>query len=358
MQTMRLMTQTGNPRAGELSGNRTGGQRTGGMLVLICVMMIMFLVFVAFAIDIAHMHLAKTELRSATDAAAKAAAQELSRTQDINLAIRAGSEIAEANPVNSVPLRLSSSDFAFGRSVEDGGSGRFVFQPLALPMNSVRVIGSRSEGSRSGAVPLFFGNLFGVPIFEPESRATATFVDRDVVLVVDRSGSMIGQKFRDLVAAIRLFNLTLGETPVDEFVGLASYSSTATADVPLTSDLSRIDAAFTRMPVAGLTSISRGIDAGEAVFRTGRSREFVERTMIVMTDGNHNTGPEPRISARRVAADGVVIHAITFGADADQRRMREIATIGRGRHFHADNGLELQRIYREIALSLATMITE
>lgn len=328
------------------------------MLVLICVMMMAFLVFVAFAIDIAHMHLAKTELRSVTDAAAKAAAQELSRTQDINLAIRAGSDIAASNSVNNVPLRLAGSDFAFGRSEEDGASGRFLFQPAGRPMNSVRVIGSRSERSRSGAVPLFFGNLFGVPIFEPESRATATFLDRDVVLVVDRSGSMFGQKFSDLVAAIRLFNQTLGETPVDEFVGLASYSSTATADVPLTSNLARINAAFSTMPVAGFTSISRGIDAGEAVFRTGRSREFVERTMIVMTDGNHNTGPEPRFSAQRVAADGVVIHAITFGSDADQRRMREVATIGRGRHFHADNGLELQRIYREIALSLATMITE
>jgi len=328
------------------------------MLVLIAAMLILFMVFVAFAIDIAHMHLAKAELRSATDAAAKAAAQELSRTQDVASAIRVGSSIAAANQVNNVALQLSDSDFTFGRSVEDNATGRFVFRSATTAINSVQVTGRRTQGSRSGVVPLFFGNMFGVPFFEPEAAATATYLDRDVVLVVDRSGSMLGQKIADLRIAIDVFATTLGQTPVDEFVGLASYSSSATSDAPLTQNLAVITSTLRRLPVSGATNISSGLDAGEAVFRSGRSRGFVERTMIVMTDGNHNTGPEPRGSARRIAADGVVIHTITFGSDADRPRMREVARIGGGRHFHADNGLQLQQVYREIALSLSTMITK
>jgi Ca-activated chloride channel family protein len=332
--------------------------RRGAMLVLIAATMILFMIFVAFSIDIAHMHLAKTELRSATDAAAKAAAQELSRTQDVRAAIRVGSEVAAANQVNNVPLRLSDSDFAFGRSNENAVTGRFDFSIATTPINSVQVVGRRTTGSLSGAVPLFFGSVFGVPIFEPQSTATATYVDRDVVLVVDRSGSMAGAKFADLRSAIGVFTTTLGSTPANEFVGLASYSDTASVDVLMTPDLPRINDAFRSMPVAGFTSISAGMDAGETVLRSGRPRGFVDRTMIVMTDGNHNRGPEPRLSAVRLAADGVVIHTITFGADADVARMREVARIGSGRHFHAVSGLELQRIYREIALSLSTMITQ
>jgi len=338
--------------------NRREHTRRGAMMVLIAAMMILFMVFVAFSIDIAHMHLAKAELRSATDAAAKAAAQELSQSQNIPAAIRVGSELAAANQVNNVPLLLSNSDFSFGRSIENPATGRFNFTTSGTPINSVQVVGRRTTGSRSGAVPLFFGNMFGVPFFEPESTATATYIDRDVVLVVDRSGSMAGAKFADLRAAIGVFTTTLGTTPVEEFVGLASYSSTATTDVSMTPNLRLIDAAFLTMPVAGFTSISAGMDAGEVVLRTGRSRGFVDRTMIVMTDGNHNRGPEPRLSATRVAADGVVIHTITFGSDADIQRMREVARIGSGRHFHAVTGAELQRIYREIALSLSTMITQ
>lgn len=328
------------------------------MLVLIATMLIVFMIVVAFAIDIAHMHLAKSELRSATDAAAKAAAQELSRTQDVNSAIRVGSQIAFANRVNGTPLTLTDSDFDFGRSVENVASGRFVFSDSATPVNSVQVVGRRTQSSRSGSVPLFFGNMFGVPFFEPVSTATATYIDRDVVLVVDRSGSMAGIKFSDLRTAIDVFINTLNVTPVNEFVGLASYSDTATVDVLLTQNLSQVSNAFNTMPVDGFTSISRGMDAGEVVFRSGRSRNFVERTMIVMTDGNHNRGPEPSISATRIAADGVVVHTITFGSDADRPRMQEVARIGNGRSFHADNGLQLQQVYREIALSLSTMITQ
>jgi len=332
--------------------------RRGGMLVLIAAMLILFMIFVAFAIDVAHMHLAKAELRSATDAAAKAAAQELSRTQNIAQAIRVGADVAAANTVNNRPLLLSDRDFQFGRSSENIVSGRYDFSASSTPINSVQVIGRRTVGSRSGSVPLFFGNVLGVPFFEPVSTATATYIDRDVVLVVDRSGSMFGQKWTDLQAAIGVFTATLSQTPVDEFVGLASYSDFATVDSLLSQNLTQVTTALAAMPVAGFTSISRGMDAGEVVFRSGRSRTFVERTMIVMTDGLHNRGPEPRISAARLAADGVVIHTITFGFDADRGRMREIATIGRGRSFHADNGLQLQQVYREIALSLSTMITK
>jgi Ca-activated chloride channel homolog len=332
-------------------------QRRGAMMVLIAVLMIAFMVTVAFSIDIAMMHLSRAELRAATDAASKAAASELSRTLDTNQAINRGIEIAAANTVNSEPLQLVPRDFTFGRS-EEQVDGKFLFSDVGIPRNSVRVDGRRTAGSPSGPVPLFFGNIFGVPFFEPQTTATASYIERDVVLVVDRSGSMFGQKFTDLVAAIDTFVDTLATTPVDEQVGLASYNDTATQDVPLTSDLDLIRAEMAGLPVSGFTSISRGMRAGEAIFAGSRGREFVERTMIVMTDGIHNRGPEPRTVARDLAADGVTIHTITFGADADRGRMQDVAAIGRGRHFHADNGAELERIYREIALTLSTMMTQ
>jgi hypothetical protein len=77
-----------------------------------------------------------------------------------------------------------------------------------------------------------------------------------------------------------------------------------------------------------------------------------------MTDGLHNRGPEPRTVAAALAADGVRIHTITFGRDADLARMREVAQIGGGRHYHADTGLQLEQVYREIALTLSTIMTQ
>jgi Mg-chelatase subunit ChlD len=327
------------------------------MLVLIAVMLFAFLMTVAFSIDIAQMHLSRTELRTASDAAANAAATTLANTLDRDAAIARGKEIAAANLVSGEPLLLSNSDFDFGRS-ERQANGKFLFTAGSGPFNGVRVDGRRTAGSRSGEVPLFFGNITGTHVFEPQLSATATFVERDITLVVDRSGSMRGRRFADLTNAIQVFTNLLGATPVQEQVGLASYNSTATEDVGITSNLAAIDLAMTRLRTGGLTSISRGMIAGRNVMRGGRPKEFVERTMIVMTDGRHNTGVEPRIVARLLAVDDVTIHTITFGAGADIARMREGAEIGGGKHFNALSRAELIDAYREIAQTLATQLTD
>ncbi len=90
----------------------------------------------------------------------------------------------------------------------------------------------------------------------------------------------------------------------------------------------------------------------------GRSRVFVERTMIVLTDGIQNRGRPARLAAADEAANGTVIHAITFGRDADRRAMQEVARVGNGRYFHAIDNAQLAQVFREIALTLSTIITE
>jgi len=335
-----------------------GPPRKGAMLVLICVMLFAFVATVALSVDVAYMHLVKSELRSATDAAAKAAAENLARTQNPSSALQRGQEIARLNMVANRGLELRASDFEMGRS-DVGNDGKFRFSIAGSPINSVRVRGTRTNSSTGGSVSLFFGRVFNTSTFQPEETATATYIERDVVLVVDRSGSMLDfNKFRDLKLAISVFNSVLNSSPVIERVGLASYSSDATEDVPLTDNLSLIDAAMQRMSADGFTNISGGIDAGGNIMQRGRSRAFVERTMIVLTDGMENRGRRAIRAAEDQAALGVVIHTITFGRDADRRAMRDVAAIGKGRSFHADNGTQLEAVFREIALTLSSILTE
>ena len=332
-------------------------RRKGAMLVLIAILLIGFMATVAFSVDIALMHLTRTELRTATDAASKAAAIELSQSLDRNQAIARGQEIAALNDVSGDPLLLAAGDFEFGRSAEQP-NGKFTFTNIGTPTNSVRVAGRRTNGSLSGPVPLMFGNVLGVDFFESTANSTATYIERDIVLVVDRSGSMAGPKFAGLVSAIDVFVDTLDQTGVEEFVGVASYSQTATEDVQLTRNLAEVSSSVATMPIGGFTSISRGMLAGRNIMNRSRGADFVERTMIVMTDGRHNRGREPRTVATQLAADRVTVHTITFGSNADITRMREVADIGNGQHFHAQTAQQLREIYREIALTLNTIITE
>ncbi len=333
-------------------------QRRGAMLVVIAVMLIAFLFTVAISVDVAYMHLVRSELRTATDAASKAASQALVRTRDRNAAISAAQAIGREHLVGNKPLEIAANEIQFGNS-QPNARGAYIFEPTGTPVNSIRVNGRRTADSLGGAVPLHFGRLFSVGSFQPAHFSTATFVERDVVLVLDRSGSMLGQKLADLKNSVSLFvTLLQNDNTVDEQVGLASYSTFATEDVQLTPNLNQITASSNRMIAEGFTSISGGMDAGLRIMLRGRSPEFVERTMIVMTDGIHNSGRDPEQSARDVAAAGVVIHTISFGFDADRSRMQRIARIGNGQAFHADTGADLSAAFRQIAQTLNSIMTE
>jgi Flp pilus assembly protein TadG len=49
--------------------------RKGAMLVLVAITMILLVIAAAFSIDVAYMQLTRTELRTSTDAAARAATE-------------------------------------------------------------------------------------------------------------------------------------------------------------------------------------------------------------------------------------------------------------------------------------------
>lgn len=327
-------------------------------MIWICIMIIAFMATVAYSVDVAYMHLIKSELRCASDAAAKATAEALARDQDIGQAIARGQQVARLNAVAGKGLELRSSDFQFGKSVQ-AGSGKFLFTLNGSPANSVRVTGKRTDDSISGGIPLFFGKLFSTSRFQPIEQSTATYLERDIVLVVDRSGSMLDDaKLINLKAAILLFNSILAASPVEERVGVASYSTDATIDIGLTEDLSLVNNVINGLVASGFTNISDGMDAGADIMAQGASRQFIERTMIVLTDGIQNKGRPARDAAADIAASGATIHTITFGSDADKGAMRRVAQIGKGKSFHADNGTQLRAVFEEIALTLSTILTE
>jgi uncharacterized protein YegL len=328
------------------------------MLVLIATLLVVFLVAVIFSVDVAYMQLVNSQLRSSTDAAAKAAVDTLSRTEDTAMALQAAKDIARKNLVAGRPLILDNEDIEFGRGIRNQTTGRITFLPNEMPLSAVRITGNKLNGSSSGSARLFFGGILGQPRYETTLAATAARQDRDICLVVDRSGSMRGTKIQELKDAIAIFLSALGETAQSESVGLASYSSDATGDHVLTQDLSQIDDTMQEISANGRTNIGGGIDAGREILNAGRDNRFVEKTMIVMTDGLHNIGTDPIPAAGRASVDGIVIHAITFGSDADASRMQQVADITGGTYNHAPDGEELKRIYREIALTLSTQLSD
>ena len=83
-------------------------------------------------------------------------------------------------------------------------------------------------------------------------------------------------------------------------------------------------------------------------------------TVIVMSDGINRRGANPVSVARRIVRDSpnMVIHTVTFGAEANIPEMEQIADLGGGKHFHASSTLELIAVFEELAGSFRTLITD
>ena len=194
----------------------------------------------------------RSSFARATDAAARAAGEGLSRVQDEDYARQAAKDIAAANLVAGQPLLLDDSDVIFGKSSQQA-NGAWAFTPNGQPINAVRVNGRRTREAPSGSVPIFFGRVFNVFDFQPVQAATVVRLDRDICIVVDRSSSMklfltdtaptmstgdsrfcqppnmAKSRWGALSIGIDRFVNALDTTPQSEHVALVSFASTYTS---------------------------------------------------------------------------------------------------------------------------------
>ncbi len=381
--------------------SRRAPSRRGAIIPLTAFLLILLIAAAAFTVDIAYMNAVNTELQQAADAAARAASSELGRSQDLDFATYAAIDIGAENDVAGKPLVLTEDDVQFGQSQQQS-DGTFAFVESEGPINAVRVHGSRTSISAGGPVSLILGPLLGKDFYEPEVFASAARVDRDIVIVVDRSGSMAwdessidwrypleyatastsvnygrpphptGSRWAGLIAAAGVFREAVLETKEEEHLGLVSYSqaysyngftcTTVSTNANLSSDPQVIEDKLIQIgqnPIIGGTNISAGLSRGiSVVTNPDYARPHAFKMIILMTDGVWNEGVDPSITAQTAADNSIVVHTITFSEGANQADMQEVAEITGGKHFHAPTREELKEAFREIAFSIPVILIE
>ena len=367
--------------------------RRGAILPMFAIFIPIILALGAFAINVAWMSLVDSEMQIASDTSARAAGTEFARTQNLTNAQNRARQAIQQNKVGGRVLTLTDADIVFGEStiVTASSTGIAPFTPKTVTqgtlgsgpgqvwVNAIQINASQNYGFGEMPMPIPF--LSAPNGYTPGSTSTSTQFDRDIVLVLDRSGSMneystdranwqpagpgqayYGSRWRELVTAVGVFNDFLNSTPLNEQLALATFSTTSSQDVtlststtPVTTRLNSITNNFT----GGYTAIGDGINSGvNLVTDSSRSRVFAKRTMIVMTDGIQNTGSDP--VARATAAYqnyGITVHVITFSNGADQTEGAAIAAAGGGLHYHAASGADLINVFELLARTLPTMLT-
>ena len=163
---------------------------------------------------------------------------------------------------------------------------------------------------------------------------------RAVVLVVDVSGSMRGEKVRVAAATVAALSADLAgdQLAVVAFWSDAALLTPLDAPVPAARLLDRL----LRIPARGLTNVHFALTVAQAELARSAARR---RSVVLLSDAVHNAGPDPRAVARRIPELHVLLqtdgeHDAPLGAD--------LARLGHG-HFapvatHRDVAAALNRV--------------
>ncbi len=182
-----------------------------------------------------------------------------------------------------------------------------------------------------------------------------------------------------LLEAVETFTDVLGETDQKELIALVTFSTNSNADLTLQTEgnsavkYQELHNVVNQIMPYGATAIGKGLKEGFPLiledsdgvydpFATNPPdpRPFAAKTIAVLTDGQNNKWPDP-VDATRDALEShptVTVHTVTFSEGAEQQKMRDVAAVGGGRHYHANDGDELVEIFDEIANNLPTILTE
>lgn len=180
--------------------------RKGIVLVLTCLLAPVLFGFLAFAVDTGLTSMTQTRMQNAADAAALAASQEI-RAAIAAASAGEGDALIDANSIavteaRAMAVRVAAAngiyidpnrDVVFGRRSFDADTNSWPVEWGAEPYNVVRVEVHRDNtdsGAPDARLPLNFGTFLGKPSIPLATSASAFVEARDLVLVLDYSGSM------------------------------------------------------------------------------------------------------------------------------------------------------------------------
>jgi Ca-activated chloride channel family protein len=233
---------------------------------------------------------------------------------------------------------------------------------------------TRAPGWRRHVPPLLY-LLSLVTLLTALARPTAVLaVPRDeasAVLVMDVSGSMSADDLQPsrMVAAQQAAQAFVDRLPDTTRVGLVTFQSHATVQVPLTAEREPLDRAIQRLRPNGGTAIGDGLAAAVDQLRerpNGGDGQAAPAVVVVLSDGAPTAGMPTAEAAKRAQEAGIKVHTVGIGqrgaapvignnqtARLDEETLQQIASATGGQYFYAGESTELRAIYAELSSQIA-----
>ena len=171
----------------------------------------------------------------------------------------------------------------------------------------------------------------------------------NLALVIDRSGSMSGDKIRQ---ARNAAHQAVDQLMSDDVVSLIVYGSEAVTYWPASrvGDGRGLHQAINRIETSGNTNLWGGVQLGAAELRKRLRGDFVHR-VILLSDGLANVGPssveELAGLGSELRAEGIAVSTLGLGLDYNEDLMAGLARRSDGNTYFVENSRDLPRVFSE-----------
>ncbi len=184
----------------------------------------------------------------------------------------------------------------------------------------------------------------------------------DIILVLDRSGSMRGTPLANLQAGANTFIDILdrstdsaqdGQIGSGSRIGIVSFSDSALISQPFTTSVKELHAAVDGLFAQGATNHAEAFTVAAQMFDPASSNEKI---LVLFTDGKTTAGGPPAPAAAAARDMGIVIYCIgLIGADGiDVESLNQWATDPDASHVAVTpDETELEQLFADLAANIS-----
>ncbi|AKJ37934.1 PKD domain-containing protein [Methanosarcina barkeri] len=184
--------------------------------------------------------------------------------------------------------------------------------------------------------------------FTGYGSVVVTSSNANVMLVIDRSGSMYGTPISNAKNAASLF---VDYMEPDDMAGVVSFSTSARYDHHLTTltndNKSSIKDKIGKISASGNTAIGSGLRYGlNDLLAYGDSS--TPQAIVLLSDGLQNSGEHPNKVIPDITDNKIKVYTVGLGSNADEGLLGDIATKTGGKYYYSPTENQLQNIYNDI----------